>query len=116
MSDFPDIMMPYKEDCSEKTIKLQEISPMEAGYRQSRSIHTVEKKRFTIGWQAGGGLSLADYDLLDAHFIANVGGSFSWTHWRGSTYTVRYAGELPEAKRSACGNYMIITGLQLEEV
>jgi len=117
MSDFPSgIMPPYKEDCTEKLIKLQDTSPFEAGYTQSRAVHTVEKYRFTIGWQAGGGLPTSEWDLLKAHYVANVGGSFNWTHWDGGTYVVRYGGELPEAKRSACGNYRIVSGLILDEV
>ena len=118
MSSFPNISRPDKENCSQKLMKLQELSPFENGVRQSRAVSTVGKHSFTIGWDAGGGLPLTEFDSLETHFEANAGGSFPWTHWDGATlYTVRYTqSELPESRLSKCGNYMKVSGLILEEV
>ena len=117
MGDFPDISRPQYSECSQKKMKLQEISSFEGGTRQSRPVHTLGKIQFKIGWGSDNGLPVSEYETLEDHFESNVGSTFSWIHWNGvTTYTVRYIqNELPEAKVSACGNYMILTGLILEE-
>lgn len=61
----------------------------EAGYVQSRPRTTRARRRWTLHWPA---LSETEYGSLEEHFIANQGGSFSWTHpGSGTSYTVRYA-------------------------
>lgn len=86
---------------------------MEAGYIKSRARFTHERQRFIIGWK---NLPDTQYKDLEAHFAANVGGSFSWTNTEDSTaYTVTYAqNELPRAKLVNADEWRI-AGIILEE-
>lgn len=114
MADFPDIQMP--EEIERTVRKAQVRSDFEAGYTLSRARETRERRIFILSW---GAVSGTDYDSLEAHFIANVGGSFSWTDPRDSTsYTVQYTeDQLPEGTKYMGYNfYGPINGLRLEEV
>jgi len=67
----------------------------EAGYSQSRSSSTLTKRLFSLTWDD---LSSADLVLLEAHYIATLGSSFTWAHPLTSTeYTVLYIDDTLES-------------------
>jgi len=84
---WPSIRLP-NYPLQEKTLKRQYKDEFEAGYVVSRAAATRARKQFRLDWDV---IPEADYQTLDAFFIANQGGTFSWTHPETSTvYTVRF--------------------------
>lgn len=95
MSDFPTLSVkpsvgPWKESkLPNSTIR----SPFEAGYVQTRPRFTRIPKTWSIGYQGGNALPLADKILLEQHEDSVKGGAgiFSWLNVTdGQVYRVRY--------------------------
>jgi hypothetical protein len=114
MSDFPAIQTPPGERFSQRRYRAQVRTPFEGGAVQSRPQHTRSRYVFSLGWER---LPTADLALLEAHFDANQGGTFNYTHpVTAAVHVVRYQGdELPEAVPRAGGRYWELDGLILEE-
>lgn len=73
MADFPSIAPPQYQ--SKYSLNLPQIvTPMEAGYRQTRKQFTRGRPRWTLYWNA---LPEADFQTLLAFFEANQGGAFT---------------------------------------
>jgi len=86
MADFPDISKPT--DLKQSLVKRRLISPMENGKQQSRAAETGPRYKWTWSHIA---LSAADLASLNAFFIANQGGTFTWDHpSTGTEYTVMF--------------------------
>jgi hypothetical protein len=90
MADFPSIAT-AQVGTTEAVYLPQVRTEFEGGYVQSRKSTTRARKRWNLYWNA---LSEADYQTLEAFFIANQGGSFNWTHPITSTVHVcRFSGD-----------------------
>lgn len=72
MSNFPSIQLPSSR--KRAVSKPQLKSEFEAGYTQIRSKATRAKHKWVLSWEF---LPKADWETLKAHFIDNVGNSFT---------------------------------------
>ncbi|NCD40739.1 MAG: hypothetical protein EOL88_01470 [Bacteroidia bacterium] len=88
-------------------------SEFEAGYTQIRPKATREKYKWTLSWEY---MSIADWNLLKAHFIENSGGSFTIKKdmiFEDSDYTVIYSiDEITASSTGVIGQYS--TEIQIE--
>lgn len=75
MAVFPSIATP-QYGTTDETYLPQIRTEFEGGYVQSRKQTTRARRRMTLYWAA---LSEADFQTLKAFFVANQGGSFSFT-------------------------------------
>jgi hypothetical protein len=94
MADWPNI--PAADfGTEEKVYKPCVRTPFDGGYSQSRPETTRAIRVFPLGWNS---LSEADYQTLDAFFIANQGGAFNWTHPVTSVvYSCRFLSDVLES-------------------
>lgn len=106
MSNFPDIEKPSSR--SRTVSKPQLKSEFEAGYTQIRPKATRAKYKWTLSWEY---MSLANWELLKAHFIENSGGSFIITGdmiFEDSDYTVIYSiDEIQAQSTGVKGQYSV---------
>lgn len=86
-------------------------SSFDAGYEQTRQRFTRNRRTFGLRWTA---LKAADKALLDAFYLTNSAGSFTWTYpGTSTTYTVRFTGP-PKMQLTATGLYSV--EVELREV
>lgn len=110
MTAWPSIMAP-SFPLDESIYKPQVRSEFEAGYVQTRPRATRERRIFKLNWLA---LPTADWATLDAFFVANIGGTFTWTNPEDSqSYTVRFADDSLESQIRSNG--LRTVSLTLEE-
>jgi len=114
MPDFPSIRESDWKLFKQSTYKKQERTPMESGKVQSRPAHTINKELFTIGWEW---LVIAEYNTLRTFFLANIGGTFEWTHIHTDVvWTVRFSEDVfPEVTFLGANFALGPNELKLEE-
>lgn len=90
MATWPATLPKPEYGLEEEYYKQQLRSEFEAGYVLSRPRYSRGRLRWkNLGWLL---LSDANYATLLAFFVANQGGSFTWTHPGSSvTYTCRFS-------------------------
>jgi len=89
MSDWPSGIRQPDVGFDEEVYLPQIKNEFESGHVQSRARATVAKRRWTLTFSL---LPTTEYDLLEAHFLANQGGTFNWDHpITATTCVVRYA-------------------------
>ena len=120
MNDFPTLSVtpsvaPWQQTkTGDPTIR----SPFEAGYVQTRARFTRVPKAWTIAYQDGNSLPVADKLTLEAHENAvNCGAAiFSWLNPSdGTTYQVRY-GKTPIVFTMLYNNLFWTASFTLEQV
>lgn len=89
MADWPSIAAP-SFDFEEEVYLPQVRQEFEANYVASRPRATREIRRWTLRWSR---MTEADFQTLEAFFIANQGLTFGWTHpVTSGSYTCRFSG------------------------
>lgn len=104
--DFPAITKPSSR---QRTVSRPQIkSEFEAGYAQIRARGTRVKRSWTLSWNL---MSLADWDMLVAHFTTNTGDSFTISKemlFESKDYVVMYSiDEIAGKSTSTKGRYSV---------
>lgn len=87
MSTFPSISAPHYPS-KEKLVQRKITSTFENGIEFGRKTSTIPKREFELMWTS---MSEADYQTLEAFFIAQGAEPFNWTDPATSTaYVVRF--------------------------
>ena len=91
MSAFPTIANPKVMPLKVKAF-VYRSDPNLGAYSTVRKQATRALKSWRLSWDETHLLTAAHKALLEAHFVANAGASFPWTHpTAGTTHTVTYA-------------------------
>jgi len=82
----------------------------EGNYVQARPRSTRATRRWNLVWNA---MTNADFETLDAFFIANIGVTFPWTEPITSTsYTVRFSEDSLKWSHSDLGHRAVTVGIE----
>lgn len=111
MAVFPSISIP-QIGTGEETYLPQVRTEFEGGYVQSRKMFTRERGKFSLVWNA---LPEAEFQTLQAFFVANQGDSFTWTHTiTSASMTMRFSGDSISGRVVSPGERSVT--LDIEEV
>ncbi|MCE5265670.1 MAG: hypothetical protein LLG97_19350 [Deltaproteobacteria bacterium] len=95
MANWPTLPSPdtgTKEAVYKPQLKLE----FEANYIQSAPRATRHRRRFPLTWEL---MTEAEYQILEAFFLANQGGSFTYTHpIRSTSHTCVFSADSIEHK------------------